>query len=180
MPKKTAPTRPSKPVALRVTGPIEPHLSGIPRIQVPRDVVLALRRDKGPIRVIAALNGYVFHAAVMPQPEGGFIMMTGKVRTGGRVEVGEVVTLELTPDESEIGLPVPAELEEALVIDRVGARVFAGLTPGRQRGIIALVDRQKGPDARANKALAVLDGLKCGVTDLKELARHKVAGRTLE
>jgi hypothetical protein len=155
-------------------------VSGIPRILVPHDVALALRRDKGPIRVVATLNGYAFHAAVMPQQDGGFVMMTGKVRAGGRVEVGEVVTLELTPDDSAHGLPVPAELEEALGIDRAGARIFASLTPGRQRGLIALVDRQKGPDARANKALAVLDGLKCGVTDLKELARHKVAGRTLD
>ncbi|HRE88287.1 MAG TPA: hypothetical protein PK095_04025, partial [Myxococcota bacterium] len=34
-------------------------------------------------------------------------------------------------------------------------------------GLSAMVDRQRNPDARAMRALAILDGLRCGLTDLK-------------
>lgn len=170
-----------EPAPVRVTGTIDADPSGIPRLAVPAEAVAALRSTtpRGPIRVIATLNGHTFRAAVMPKKDTGYVMMTGPVRAGGGVEVGDTATLELVPDTDTLG-PIPAELEEALKLDRAGARIFADLTPGRQRGLAALVDRQRNPDARATKALAVLDGLRCGLTDLKALARHKVAGRTLD
>lgn len=169
------------PAPLQVVGPIEPDASGIPRLAIPAEIVSALRTQpsRGPIRVIATLNGHTFRAAVMPKTGAGYVMMTGPVRAGGGVEVGDTITLELVPDTDPLG-PIPAELEEAKKLDRAGARLFANLTPGRQRGLAALVARQRHPEARAMKALAVLDGLRCGLTDLKALARHKVAGRTLD
>lgn len=164
----------SAPTPVQVTGTIDPDPSGIPRLAVPAESVAALRStsSRGPIRVIATLNGHTFRAAVMPRIDAGYVMMTGPVRKAGGVEIGDTVTLTLGP--------IPAELEEAKKLDRAGARLFDNLTPGRQRGLAALVARQSNPDARAMKALAILDGLRCGLTDLKALARHKVAGRTLD
>lgn len=171
----------SAPTPVQVTGTIDPDPSGIPRLAVPAESVAALRStsSRGPIRVIATLNGHTFRAAVMPRIDAGYVMMTGPVRKAGGVEIGDTVTLTLVPDADTLG-PIPAELEEAKKLDRAGARLFDNLTPGRQRGLAALVARQSNPDARAMKALAILDGLRCGLTDLKALARHKVAGRTLD
>lgn len=166
---------------LQVVGPIEPDPSGIPRLAIPAEIVSALRTEpsRGPIRVLATLNGHTFRAAVMPRANAGYVMMTGPVRKNAGVETGDTVTLTLAPDDNT-QVPMPAELDEALKLDRTAAQRFAALTPGRQRGLAALVDRQRNPDARAMKALAVLDGLRCGLTDLKALARHKVSGRTLD
>ena len=69
-------------------------------------------------------------------------------------------TVELVPDESEFGMPVPEELDELFAQDEEGFRRFCGLSPGKQRNIIHFVSSVKNSQSRIDRALKLINNLK--------------------
>lgn len=172
--------------ASRFTAIIEVHgyVGGMPYVAVPADVAACFPSDGGSPRVLASFAragepatmwSAPFHCGLMPLGDGrSHILMTSKIREAIGAEVGEPVAVNLVPDDSPYGLPMPDELAEALAMDELGAARFSALTPGRKRGILAMVARHKTVDKRVEHALAILAALGQGETDLKTLARARL------
>lgn len=82
---------------------------------------------------------------------------------------GSQVKVQIAHDDSPYQAPMPEELQEVLDTDPEGFQRFQALTPGKQRSIIFRVAAGKSIDTRINRALKVMEKLKMGLTDLKEL-----------
>jgi uncharacterized protein YdeI (YjbR/CyaY-like superfamily) len=87
------------------------------------------------------------------------------------LEVGEELLLEFEKDESEFKMDVCDELLEVLSTDEEGQAYFNALTDGRKRSIIHYINKAKQSNTRINRALKIVEKLKMGYTDLKELMR---------
>jgi uncharacterized protein YdeI (YjbR/CyaY-like superfamily) len=86
-----------------------------------------------------------------------------------QVREGDIEAVEIEADTTTYQAEMPEELEEILNTDPDGMEVFEALTPGRQRSILFMIGRLKRIDSRIRKALSVVEKLKMGVTDLKQL-----------
>jgi len=149
-------------------------------LPVPSAVAARFVMDARPVRVICTLGTARFPCAIVSSGDRRFIHLSQRLRDEAGVAIGQRVSVTLVRDErpSEVGLPV--ELEEVLRQEPSGAKLFAALTPGRQRGIAALVLRVKSSERRIEKALAIVQAIEAGTTDLRELARARLAERALE
>jgi hypothetical protein len=113
-------------------------------------------------RVVCTLNGsHSFQCALLPWTEGGFCIVVNKqIRTKLGLNDGDKIKVELVPDESRYGLPMPKEFKEVLRQDPDGNKAFHALTPGKQRTIIYYVGKWKDVDRRIHYALVVIEHLK--------------------
>jgi hypothetical protein len=126
-------------------------------------------------RVVCALNGHTpYQTALLPVGDGRFVLRVNKkLRDALRLRFGSEVTVRLTPDTSEYGLPMPPELKEVFAQDPDGRKAFLGLTKGRQRTLLYIVGSVKDPEKRAFRAIIVARHLKenDGKIDYRRLDR---------
>jgi uncharacterized protein YdeI (YjbR/CyaY-like superfamily) len=81
------------------------------------------------------------------------------------------VLVELIPDTSKYGLPMPAEFEELLEQDIKGSDLFEALTDGKKRTLLFIIGKPKSPDLRIRNGIVILEHLKRnkGKIDYKQL-----------
>jgi hypothetical protein len=153
----------TQPRALRFTAILEKSTNSLwgSHLRVPQSVAKALVRD-GSRRVLRTLNGSEAHqCALLPYGEGGFVLSVNKSWcTKLQLEIGSRVRVSLQRDESEYGLPMPAELKELFRQEKEGSRLFHSLTPGRQRTLLYIIGSARDPGARAWRASIVIRHLR--------------------
>lgn len=124
-------------------------------------------------RVLCSLNKTEpFACALMPDGQGDFFININKsLRTRLKLKEGDSVTISLTKDESEYGMPVPEELQELWQQDDEGREIFHTLTPGKQRTLIYIVANAKSSQVRLRRALGILNHLKAtgGIIHYKQM-----------
>ncbi len=137
------------------------------------DVRELMQREKNPARIIFSINGQGrIYRAFMPAGNGDFFLLINQeICKQFNLEPEVSVTLQISPDDSEYGMPLPEELAELWAIDEEAYRVFHTLTPGKQRGLIYQIAKPKGPDTRVKKAVQISEYLKSvnGKLDYREL-----------
>jgi hypothetical protein len=141
-------------------------------IQVPAQTAAALVTGASR-RVVCALNGAEEHqCALIPHGKGTFVITVNKQRRESLgLAFGCEVRVTLRGDASTYGLPLPEELRELFLQDPEGARLFHGLTPGKQRTLLYIVGSPKKTDGRVQRAVAVIRHLKLrkGKIDYRQL-----------
>ena len=152
----------------------EPRRGWPASLPVPAEIAARLGVDSRAARVICTLGSTRFPCAVVSSGERRFIHLSQRLRDEAGVAIGQRVRVTLARDEHANEVELPAELEEVLRQESHGARLFAALTPGRRRGIAALLLRVKSSERRIEKALAIVRAIERGTTDLRELARARL------
>lgn len=115
----------------------------------------------GTRRVVCTLNGAeTFQCALIPNDGGFFIVVNKQKRDKLKIIPGDSVLVEIKPDESRYGLPMPEELREVLDQDPEGDKLFHALTAGKQRSILYFVGKIKDIDKRIHTALIFIEHIK--------------------
>lgn len=118
-------------------------------------------KKHGSRRVVCTLNGSEsFQCALMPYNGNFYIMVNKAKRTRLGIAAGDKISVELTPDESKYGLPMPKEFKEILRQDPEGDRLFHALPPGTQRSLLYGIGVRKDIDQRIHVGLVILEHLK--------------------
>jgi len=130
-------------------------------IEIPVSIVEQMG-GKFKIRLLCSVNGTeAFQGGLVALGEGkGYITLNTKRMKELGLIIGDWVEVELNPDNSKYGMPVPEELEELLRQDPEGERRFEMLTAGRQRYIIHYINQVKSSHLRINRALLLIGNLK--------------------
>ena len=130
-------------------------------LRVPKTKVVSFDFKGNLRRVVCALNGTeTFPCALFPSRGDYFITINKKLRRDLGLEVGRLVTVELSKDESKYGMPMPDEFAEVLKQDSEGQRLFDALNPGDQRLMLKLIVFVKDVDKRIARALVGIEMLK--------------------
>ena len=132
------------------------HIVRVPRVKV------ANFGFKGNLRrVICSLNGATaYNCSLFPSKGDYFLTISKKLRKELGVAVGDVITVELSKDESKFGMPMPEEFAEILRQDAEAAVLFNALKPGDQRLMLKLIVFVKDIDRRIARSLAGIELLK--------------------
>ena len=105
------------------------------------------------VSIEGTLNGASFKATLEPDGNGGhWLKVNRKLREAARAEVGEEVTLEITPfaTAQEPEPKVPADVRKALAEASAKAReVWSNITPAARRDFIHWIVSGKKAETRA-------------------------------
>ncbi len=130
---------------------------------IPRaSVVKLLERERNASRIICRINDAgEIHSGLMADGRGDyFITVSKEVRQRFDLEIGELVTLTIAPDDSDYGIALPAEAAELWTMDPEAREIFHTLAPGHQRNLLYQIDKLKRPESRAKKTVQIHDYLK--------------------
>jgi hypothetical protein len=103
--------------------------------------------------VEGAINGYPFRATLEPDGQRShWLKVNKKMREAAGADVGDVVTLEITPAAEEAEPRVPADLRKALAAAPAKARtLWSDITPIARRDWIHWITSAKRPETRARR-----------------------------
>lgn len=128
---------------------------------VPEKAAKKFEIKNGTRRVVCTANGELtFQCAVLPHNKGFYIGTNKTIRDTLGITAGDEVALELIPDESKYGVPMPEEFQEVLNQDPKGDRLFHSLTPGMQRSMLFSMGKMKDIDKRIHTGLVLVEHLK--------------------
>jgi hypothetical protein len=149
--------------ALRFTATLEEARAGGAVVLVSSEVASALGGLKQ-MRVFGTLNGVDYRSSTMPYGGRGLFMGVHKAtRQAAGVEIGDVVEIEITRDDSPRTLDLAPELEAAFAAEPELRARFDGLSFSRRRDLAAPIAEAKRPETRASRlevALARLRALR--------------------
>jgi hypothetical protein len=118
-------------------------------------------KREGSRRVICSINGHEgFQCALMPSGGRFYIMVSKEKRARFGISAGDTLKVELIEDISELGAPMPEELQEVLNQDPDGQIYFDKLTAGKKRSVMYFVGKIKDIDKRIHTALIFLEHIK--------------------
>ena len=123
-------------------------------------------------RAICTLNkDVVFPCALMSKEGYYYVLLNKTIIKKTKANLGDVLSVELTPDTSVYGMPICEEFEAVLFDDPEGAHWFEKLTPGKKRSLIHIINKIKNTNLRIQKTFVILSHLKKqnGVLDYKIL-----------
>ncbi|MCB0638009.1 MAG: DUF1905 domain-containing protein [Lewinella sp.] len=112
-------------------------------------------------RVIVVLNATEpFQAALTPIGQGVYVLKLNQPRMKQlALEIGDTVRVELFPDDSTYGLPVPEELTALWEQDEAGRAIFHQLTIGKQRTMLYHIGQGTDSEERLRRAVLITDHL---------------------
>ena len=84
---------------------------------------------------------------------------------------GDEIEVTFAPDTTRYQMAVSEEFLEVLSTDYEGKQLFHRLKPGKQRSLLHSVNTIKTSQTRIVKALRLMENLRSGSQDLKELLR---------
>lgn len=124
-------------------------------------------------RVICNINNKVtIHAAIMKSKEGFYyIMVAGKYLSSLNVKVNDKVQCTFEVDMTALQFDVPEEFSEVFDTDEEAKSIFDGLTDGRKRGLIALVNMVKSSQKKIDRALLIAEKLKAGIYSPQQMLK---------
>jgi hypothetical protein len=119
-----------------------------------------IRKQPNYIPVVATVNGQSARATLVPAGGGRFRMQINTaLRKAARVDVGDVVSLELRLDRTSRNLPVPSDLRAGLKQHPRAEKEFRALPPGHRRQFIHWFDSAKSAEARRRRLERAIDHL---------------------
>lgn len=143
------------------------------QLRVPADVTAAFLASPTKRRVVCVLNGQDPHqCALTPVGDGVYVIKVNQKRIKQLdLAEGKTVELELFPDDSKYGLPMPEEMAAVLAEDPEGDKLFHALTPGKLRTLLYIVGQGHDSDDKIWRAVQILEHLKArsGKIDYKAL-----------
>jgi len=117
-------------------------------------------------------NGRKLQCALVSLEKGRIGIMLGKhFMEKADLQLGQSIEVNVSKDSSEYGMEMPEELAEVLSIDEEGILGFDALTPGRKRSVMYYVAKAKQEDTRIARALRVVENIKMGFTDPRDLVK---------
>jgi hypothetical protein len=129
-------------------------------IVVPRDVAKKLG-FKGRPKVKAVIAGVPYRGSLMPMGDGRFGLGVLKaIQEQQKIDVGDVITVDLEPDTGERAVIVPKDLAVALQRNSIAAAAWDGLSYTKRKEIARSLEEAKKPETRQRRLEAALDRLR--------------------
>ena len=120
--------------------------------------------SRGMTSVKGTLNGFVFHATLEPDGQGGhWLKVDRKMRESAGAKTGDLVSLEMAPVAVEPEPEVPNDLRKALVAASPRAfHTWSDITPLARRDWIHWITSGKRAETRAKRIDVAISKLSAG------------------
>jgi len=119
-------------------------------LEVPERIVEALGAGKRP-PIVITINGHSWRSRLAIMRGRYLIGFSNANRRACGVDVGDVITVDVTLDTEPRTLVIPADFAKALAAHPQAKKTFNQLSPSRQRNILLTIDRAKKPETRRQR-----------------------------
>ena len=139
-------------------------INGNPFVFLPTDVLERLfeevSRTKGPIPVKGSINGKAYQQTLVKYSGAWRLYISMKMLKDSPRRIGERIEVEIEFDPSDRSIKVHPLFVEALAKDNEAKRVFDGLSPSKQRGIVKYISELKNPESVERNVTRAINFLK--------------------
>jgi hypothetical protein len=132
------------------------NTTGIP---VPADIVEALGSGKRP-KVKVTLNEYTYRSSIASMHGEYMISVSAEVRERAGVSAGDDVQVEIELDTEPREVTLPADVVEALNVDKALVARFDGLSYSNKRRILLSIEGAKTPETRSRRIDKAIEELR--------------------
>jgi len=131
-------------------------------VPVPRAISDALP-GKGWKKVRATFNGIPYTGSLMPTGDGGYCLGILKaIRQQAGLGIGDLVTVEIGPDETPRAVQLPMDLAQALKGEKAALAYWEGLSYTRQKEFASWILGAKRESTRASRVTDAVELLRAG------------------
>lgn len=155
--------------------PLRVFYWGLHAVEVDTEIIAHIK-SLGSKRVIAVLvspDGEVTQHCTFNRHEDGFffIQVSSKAVRQLRAEAGDLLSVRIRNDDTLYQCEFPEAMETVLALDPLAKEAFDKLKPGTVRSFLFWVLAVKATDKQIERALAVADGLKAGMTSPNQVLK---------
>ena len=126
-------------------------------VNVPAEASRALGTGTHP-PVAGEVAGVAFRTRLTPRGGGAYrLFLNGEVRAAAGAGLGDVVEVQLWPDEASRDPALPADLASALDAIPGGREAFEALTEAQREGMVAFLDRARTAETRERYVARVVE-----------------------
>ncbi len=148
---------------LRLTAPLQKRGPAGAFVLTDEQVAeLADTRKAFPVRL--TVNGVTLSLRLARMGGENLIGLAKAAREQVGVEIGSSYDVEITPDEAERTIEVPADLTEALGADQAVSTAFAALAPSHRKEFIRWVTEAKREATRSDRIAKTVEMVREGRT----------------
>jgi hypothetical protein len=127
--------------------------------------VKRLTKDGNKRVLVSMQGGFQLHASIQKSQDGMYFLMIGSRHLKTlKIKPPASIKATIAIDNSEYQFDMPEELTEVLATDEDAKLIFAALTDGNKRGLMALVNMVKSSDKKIERSLLIAEKLKQGIT----------------
>ena len=126
-------------------------------VDVPAEASRALGAGTHP-PVAGEAAGVAFRTRLTPRGGGAYrLFLNGEVRAAAGAGLGDVVEVQLWPDEAPREPSLPADLASALDAIPGGLEAFESLTEAQREGMVAFLERARTAETRERYVARVVE-----------------------
>jgi hypothetical protein len=132
------------------------------QLRVPAEVTALLLALPSGRRVVCVLNGLEnYQCALTPIGKGVYVITVNQGRKKKlQLAPGAAVQVELFPDDSKYGLPMPEELAAVMAEDPAADKAMHALTAGKLRTMLYAISQGSTSDRRLQRAVLITEHVK--------------------
>jgi hypothetical protein len=131
-------------------------------LQIPFDVE-KLWGTKARLSVRGTMNGFAFRNLIFPDGKGGHTMPVNKTMQGSaKAGPGDVVKMELEPDNAPRIVATPPDFKKALAGDKAAAAFFERIAPSSRKMYVEWITGSKQAETRARRIAKAVQMLRAG------------------
>jgi hypothetical protein len=151
------------PKTLKLTAPLEPH-GPAGAFLLTDDQVAAIGEGKKAFPVRVAVNGHTLRLRLSRMKGLNLIGLAKAVRERAALELGASYEVEISADDAERTVEVPAELAAALAADPAAEQAFTALAHSHRKEFARWVGEAKREATRADRVAKTVEMVRAGRT----------------
>ena len=129
-------------------------------VDVPAEASCALGSGTHP-PVAGEVAGVAFRTRLTPRGGGAYrLFLNGEVRAAAAAGLGDVVEVEVWPDDTPHDPMLPADLASALDAIPGGLEAFESVTEAQREGMVAFLERARTAETRARYVGRVVEEMR--------------------
>ncbi|MDA0912247.1 MAG: YdeI/OmpD-associated family protein [Bacteroidetes bacterium] len=133
---------------------------GMHYLELPKEAAEPMRATGQKRWLCTIQDAVTWSCGLLPTGEGSwFIVLSKQKMRSVEARLGDWLNVDLVPDESKYGMPLPEDLEEMLADDPEFERKFDAMLPGKRRNAIHQIASAKTPETAAKRIMKLMEFL---------------------
>ena len=152
----------STPAAWNFTAPVKRFSieGGMHYLELPNEFAEPMRATGHKRWVCTIQDVLTWHCGLLPTGEGTWFVVLSKAKMEAvEAHVGDWLNVDMVPDTSKYGMPLPEDLEDILADDPEFERRFDAMLPGKRRNAIHQIASAKTPETAAKRIIKLMQQL---------------------
>lgn len=133
---------------------------GMLYLELPNEASEPMRATGHKRWVCTIQDALTWHCGLLPTGEGTWFVVLSKAKMNEvEAHVGDWLHVDMEPDTSKYGMPLPEDLAELLADDAEFERKFDAMLPGKRRNAIHQIATAKSPETATKRILKLMQQL---------------------